>query len=72
MKDQPSLKVFIQEDEEAVRNRIAEELKDKNYKIYFFPKSESVFDLIKFHPDIVIQDYRKNKVLNLHEWTVPI
>ena len=72
MTEKQNLKVFIQEDEEAVRRRIAEELKDKNYKIYFFPKSESVFDLLKFHPDIVIQDYRKNKVLKLHEWTVPI
>jgi DNA-binding response OmpR family regulator len=56
MKENQRLKVFIQEDEEEARIRITEELKDKNYKIYFFPKSESVFDLIKLNPDILIQD----------------
>lgn len=67
-----NLKVFVLEDDLSSREKIAEDLKDQNYKIYFFSKSESIFDLIKFNPDIVIRDYKKNKVLNLHEWAVPI
>jgi hypothetical protein len=72
MTENRNLKVFIQEDDEPQREKIAIDLKDQNYKIYFFSKDESVFDLIKFSPDILIQDYKKNKVLKLHEWSVPI
>lgn len=67
-----NLKVFVQEDDVPLREKIEEDLKDQNYRIYFFSKDESVFDLIKLYPDIVIQDYEKNKVINLHEWSVPI
>ncbi|MBX9850364.1 MAG: hypothetical protein K2X86_01240 [Cytophagaceae bacterium] len=72
MSETRRLKVFVQEDEIVLREKIEDELKNQNYKIYFFSKDESVFDLIKFNPDIVIQDYKSQKVLNLHEWSVPI
>jgi DNA-binding response OmpR family regulator len=72
MNETRNLKVFIQEDDEPLKEKIAEDLKDQNYRIYFFSKDESVFDLIKLYPDIVIQDYNKKKVINLHEWAVPI
>jgi hypothetical protein len=72
MNENRNLKVFIQEDDVPLREKITEDLKDQNYKIYFFSKEDSVFDLIKFTPDILIQDYKKNKVINLHEWSVPI
>ena len=72
MKEPRNLKVFILEDEEPKREKIKADLKDHNYQIYFFSKNESVFELIKFNPDILIQDYYKNKVINLHQWAVPI
>lgn len=72
MNDKKNLKVFILEDEEPIKEKITEDLKGFNYRIYFFSKSESVFDLLKFNPDILIQDYYKNKIINVHEWAVPI
>lgn len=72
MDQKKNLKVFIQEDDEPQKKKITEELKEFNYRIYFFSKQESIFDLFKFYPDILIQDYKKKKVINLHEWTVPI
>lgn len=72
MNENKNLRVFILEDEERKKEKIKEDLKDRNYKIYFFSKNESIFELIKFHPDILIQDYYKNKVVNLHKWTVPL
>lgn len=65
-------KVFIQEDEKALRERISLELKDKkNYKVHFFSKQDSVFDLLKFGPDIVFHDYFKNKVTHFYTWAIP-
>jgi hypothetical protein len=72
MKMNRNLKVFVQEDDQPLRAKIEEDLKSHNYRIYFFSKDDSVFDLMKLNPDIVIQDYIKNKVLNLHEWSVPL
>ena len=65
-------KVFIQEDEKFLRDKITEELKDKkNYQIHFFSKEDSIFDLLNFGPDIVFTDYFKNKVTNFYTWSVP-
>jgi DNA-binding NarL/FixJ family response regulator len=65
-------KVFIQEDEALMRDKISQELKDKkNYKIHFFSKQDSVFDLLKFGPDIVFHDYFKNKATHFYMWAVP-
>ena len=60
-------KVFILEDDKAMQKQIAEELKESNYRIHFFSKSDSIFDLMKFSPDILIQDYKSNKVINCYE-----
>ena len=61
-------KVFIMEDDKRMQKKIAEELKENNYQIHFFSKSESVFDLFNFSPDILIQDYENNKIINCYEW----
>ncbi|HXA01425.1 MAG TPA: hypothetical protein VNW99_05515 [Cytophagaceae bacterium] len=68
MKTANSFKVFIQEDDLVMQKKIARELKPLNYRISFFSKSESTFDLLNFNPDILIQDYAKNKVVNYYEW----
>ncbi|MBX9850687.1 MAG: hypothetical protein K2X86_02905 [Cytophagaceae bacterium] len=60
-------KVFILEDDKAMQKQIAEELKERNYRIHFFSKRDSIFDLMKFSPDILIQDYKNNKVINCYE-----
>ncbi len=65
-------KVFIQEDEKLLRDKIIQELKDKkNYHVHFFSKQDSVFDLLKFGPDIVFHDYFKNKATHFYTWAVP-
>lgn len=63
-----NFRVFVLEDDKVTQQKIAEELKEYNYKIQFFPKDESVFDLLKFNPDILIQDYKKNIVIRCYEW----
>jgi hypothetical protein len=68
MKNSQSFKVFVQEDDLEMQKKIAKELQPYNYRISFFSKSESTFDLLNFNPDILIQDYTKNKVVNYHEW----
>lgn len=60
-------KVFIMEDDKQVQEEIVEELKNSNYRIHFVPKDESIFELMKFSPDILIRDYRQNKVINCYE-----
>lgn len=64
-------KVFIQEDDKKLQKKITEELKDNNYLISFFSKSDSTFDLLNLNPDILIQDYAKNKIVRCCEWTTP-
>ncbi|HSZ24960.1 MAG TPA: hypothetical protein VK766_04545 [Cytophagaceae bacterium] len=71
MKVKPSFKVFIQEDDLAMQKKIAAELKEYNYKINFFSKSESAFDLLNFNPDILIQDYKTKKIVKCYEWSEP-
>lgn len=61
-------KVFIQEDDLEMQKKIALELQPYNYRICFFSKSDCTFDLLNFNPDILIQDYAKNKVVNYYEW----
>ena len=70
MKQEP-YRVFIQEDDRTLQNQITEELKDNNYIISFFSKSDSAFDLLNFNPDILIQDYKSNKIVRCHEWIEP-
>lgn len=64
-------KVFVQEDDKEVQKIILEDYKYNNYRISFFSKSDSVFDLLNFNPDILIQDYLKNKIVNCLEWSTP-
>ncbi len=59
--------VFIQEDDEKQRVIILDELKHFNYLITFFPKEESLFDLIDLKPDMVIPDYQKMEVIDCHQ-----
>jgi hypothetical protein len=66
-----SYKVFVIEDEMPVRTKILEEVKDLNWKVSFFSKEDSIFDLLKFGPDILVQDYLKNKVTRIYEWDIP-
>jgi PleD family two-component response regulator len=65
-----SLRVFVMEDDKPSQQKIERDLKKHNYKIFFFSKNESVFELLKFNPDILIQDYNTKKILNCHEWPV--
>ena len=71
MKSKVSYKVFIQEDDKTMQKKISEELKEYNYTINFFSKSESDFDLLNFNPDIRIQDYQTKKVVKCFEWSEP-
>jgi hypothetical protein len=64
-------KVFVQEDDAVLQKQIRNDLKDKNYLISFFSKSDSAFDLLNLNPDMLIQDYFKNKVVRCFEWTTP-
>lgn len=68
MKTDSPLRVFIQEDDLEMQERIANDLRDYNYKISFFSKQESAFDLLNLHPDILIQDYVQNKMIRFYEW----
>lgn len=71
MKNGDLFKVFIQEDDLEMQKKIRQELKPYNYIISFFSKSDSSFDLLRFSPDILIQDYAKNKVINCYQWHNP-
>lgn len=64
-------KVFIQEDNITLQKQIMDDLKDKNYLISFFSKSDSTFDLLNLNPDLLIQDYAKNKIVRCFEWSTP-
>lgn len=64
-------KVFVQEDDATLQKQIINDLKDKNYLISFFSKSDSTFDLLNLNPDLLIQDYFKNKVVRCFEWNTP-
>ncbi|HEY8402248.1 MAG TPA: hypothetical protein VIK89_13360 [Cytophagaceae bacterium] len=71
MKSNKALKVFVLEDDKQTQRKIAEDLKEYNYQLHFFSKEDSVFDLLKFSPDILIQDYKKKKIVNCYEWSTP-
>jgi len=71
MRSKTSLRVFVQEDDKSMQQQIAEELKDYNCIINFFPKSESAFDLLNFNPDILIQDYKTQKAVKCYQWAEP-
>lgn len=70
MKKSKLFKVFVLEDNLDNRDKIREELKEENYSIHFFSKDNSVFDLLRFTPDILIHDYFKNKITHCHKWNV--
>ena len=70
MKTSKLFKVFVFEDNLSNRTKITEALKDKNYVLHFFSKDNSVFDLLRFTPDIFIHDYFKNKITHCHKWNV--
>jgi len=63
------IKIFIQEDDKVIQKEIKEDFKIGDYIITFFSKSDSIFDLLALHPDILIQDYKNNKSINCYEWT---
>lgn len=71
MKTKTCYRIFIQEDDRAEQKRIAEEFKDYNCVLRFFPTSYSSFDLLNFSPDILIQDFRAQKAIKCYEWSVP-
>ena len=66
--DKLPLKVIIQEDDLEVQKQITKDLESNNYNISFFSKREATFDLLMFHPDILIKDYFLNKKINCYEW----
>lgn len=68
MRTQHPLKVFIQEDDLDMQKKIANELEQYNYRISFFSKNDSTFDLLSLNPDILIQDYSENKMVKYYEW----
>jgi CheY-like chemotaxis protein len=63
------LKVFILEDNPSNREIIVRDLSEKRYLLHFFSKNDSIIELLAFNPDIVIQDYFKNKVTNCYQWS---
>jgi PleD family two-component response regulator len=65
-----NLRVFVMEDHKSNQQKIEKALKKLNYKVFFFSKDESVFELLKFNPDILIQDYATKKMIKCHEWPV--
>ncbi len=62
------MKVFVFEDDEQQKQRILKELEGRDYRIYFFPGSTAIFEVLTFNPDIIIQDYPGNKVINCYRW----
>lgn len=62
------MKVFVLEDDEHQKKQILKDLKDRNYRIHFFPRSTAIFEILTFSPDIIIQDYLGNKVINCYQW----
>jgi hypothetical protein len=66
-----SFRVFIQEDDKLMQKKIAEDLKEYNYSITFFSKDDSAFDILMFNPDILIQDYKTQKIVKCYEWSHP-
>jgi DNA-binding NtrC family response regulator len=64
-------KVFVMEDDREMRSLIESQLGTKEYNISFFSKMDSIFDLLKFSPDILIQDFATNKVTNVYQWAIP-
>ena len=71
MKNSKPYKVFVMEDDRNSIRKIESELSDKNYRLHFFSKEDSIFDLLLFNPDILIQDYQNNKVTKCYEWSMP-
>jgi CheY-like chemotaxis protein len=65
-----NLRVFVMEDHKSNQQKIEKALKKLKYKVFFFSKDESVFELLKFNPDILIQDYATRKIIKCHEWPV--
>ena len=64
-----TIHVFVQEEDLEIRNEIKEGILAKNYKLHFFPSDFSIFELLNFNPDIIIQDFKKNQIVNCLEWS---
>lgn len=63
--------VIIQEDDKLMQATISEELKSFNYCIHFVTKNLSIFEVLRFRPDILIADYAKKQIINCYEWAQP-
>lgn len=63
-----SYNVIIQEDDENTQKVISKELDGQNYVIQFVPKELSVFEVMKWNPDIIISDYSTKEIIKCYEW----
>lgn len=70
METTKKLNVFILEDDFMERDKITQTLAAarSDYKVRFFSKSEPIFDLLNFYPDIIIADFQKKSVINWKDW----
>jgi len=52
------------------RDKITQTLEEEraDYTVRFFSKSESIFDLLNFYPDIIIADFQTKSVINWKDW----
>ncbi len=63
------MNVFVQEDDKEMQKTIRDNYQKSNYQIQFLPNDFSVFELLSFNPDIIVQDFRNNNVINCFEWS---
>ena len=70
METTKKLNVFILEDDFIERDKITKILEEEraDYKVRFFSKSESIFDLLNFYPDLIIADFNTKSVINWKDW----
>lgn len=63
------MNVFVQEDDKEMQKTIRDSYQKGNYQVQFLPNDFSVFELLNFSPDIIVQDFRNNNVINCFEWS---
>lgn len=56
--------VFAFESSRENQSVILEEYNISNNELRFFPVSTSVFDLLQWNPDVIIQDYNKGHIID--------